>query len=97
MTIERHILHNRRTKLVEVNPILELKNLLIEKESYIKELREAIEEEPSKNNTDKNKKRLITNQTVLVVKKIRLLNSRRSELMEEIKIKSNPKNNTKSG
>jgi|688.fasta_scaffold45553_2 hypothetical protein len=57
MTIERHILHNRRTKLVEVNPILELKNLLIEKESYIKELREAIEEEPSKNNTDKNKKK----------------------------------------
>jgi hypothetical protein len=83
--------------LVEVNPILELKNLLIEKESYIKELREAIEEEPSKNNTDKNKKRLITNQTVLLVKKIRLLNSRRCELMEEIKIKSNPKNNTKSG
>jgi hypothetical protein len=40
-----------------VNPILELKNLLIEKESYIKELREAIEEEPSKNNTDKNKKK----------------------------------------
>jgi hypothetical protein len=97
MTIERHILHNRRTKLVEVNPILELKNLLIEKESYIKELREAIEEEPSKNNTDKNKKRLITNQTVLLVKKIRLLNSRCCELMEEIKIKSNPKNNTKSG
>jgi hypothetical protein len=45
----------------------------------------------------KTKKRLITNQTVLLVKKIRLLNSRRCELMEEIKIKSNPKNNTKSG